>query len=193
MSSFVNYFAPLAHEERTPIAREPVKNRRSIARVARRRAIERRRTEDAQVEHNESLTRNIKSNLYLASRTDSFRKGSRLLRRGERTVPKRYVKNAHWLKVGRDEGYFAVHQGAYLPIEFDHEHCYWYCIAYSDIRRSWETLRVAPFDYFLDIQNEEVVPRKRLGSTSQRRAQDRRQRRTRRNPDTNPQHSRGRR
>jgi hypothetical protein len=45
-----------------PIAREPVKNgirnRRSIARVARRRAIERQRTEDAQVEHNESLTRN---------------------------------------------------------------------------------------------------------------------------------------
>jgi hypothetical protein len=66
MSSFVNYFAPLAQDERTPIAREPVKNpirnRRSIARVARRRAIERQRTNDAQVEHNESLTRNISSN-----------------------------------------------------------------------------------------------------------------------------------
>jgi hypothetical protein len=64
MSSFVNYFAPLAQDERTPIAREPVKNgirnRRSIARVARRRAIERQRTEDAQVEHNESLTRNTR-------------------------------------------------------------------------------------------------------------------------------------
>jgi hypothetical protein len=62
MSSFVNYFAPLAQDERMPIAREPVKNtvrnRRSIARVARRRAIERQRSEDAQVEHNESLTRN---------------------------------------------------------------------------------------------------------------------------------------
>jgi hypothetical protein len=160
MSSFVNYFAPLAQDERrTPIAREPVKNHRSIARVARRRAIERQRTEDAQVEHNESLTRNIKSNLYLASRTDSFQKGSRLLRRGERTVPRRYVKSAHWLKVGRDEGYFAVYQGAYFPIEFNHKHCYWYCIAYSDVRRTWETQRVAPFEYFLDIQNEEVVPR----------------------------------
>jgi hypothetical protein len=73
-------------------------------------------------------------------------------------VPRRYVKSAHWLKVGRDEGYFAVYQGAYLPIEFNHEHCYWYCIAYSDIRRTWETLRVAPFEYFLNIQNEEVVP-----------------------------------
>jgi hypothetical protein len=163
MSSFVNYFAPLAQDERTPIAREPVKNpirnRRSIARVARRRAIERQRTDDAQVEHNESLTRNIKSNLYLASRTDSFRQGARLLRRGERTVPRRYIKSAHWLKVGRDEGYFAVYQGAYLPIEFNHEHCYWYCVKYSDIRRTWETLSVAPFEYFLDIQNEEVVSR----------------------------------
>jgi hypothetical protein len=163
MSSFVNYFAPLAQDERTPITREPVKNglrnRRSIARVARRRAIERQRIKDAQVEQHESLTRNIKSNLYLVSRTDSFQKGSRLLRRGERTVPKRYIKSAHWLKVGRDKGYFAVYQGAYFPIEFDYEHCYWYCIAYSDIRRTWETLRVAPFEYFLDIQNEEVVPR----------------------------------
>jgi hypothetical protein len=63
MSSFVNYFAPLAQDGRMPIAREPVKNavrnRRSIARVARRRAIERQRTDDAQVEHYESLTRNI--------------------------------------------------------------------------------------------------------------------------------------
>jgi hypothetical protein len=163
MSSFVNYFAPLAQDKRMPIAREPVKNgirnRRSIAHVARRRAIERQRTEDAQVEHNESFTRNIKSNLYLVSRTDSFQKGSRLLRRGERTVPRRYVKSAHWLKVGKDEGYFAVYQGAYFPIEFNYEHCYWYCITYSDIRRTWETLQVAPFEYFLDIQNEEVVPR----------------------------------
>jgi hypothetical protein len=163
MSSFVNYFTPLAQDERTPITREPVKNglqnRRSVARVARRRAIERQRTEDAQVEQNESLTRNIESNLYLASRTDSFQQGSRLLRRGERTIPKRYIKSAHWLKVGKDEGYFPVYQGAYFPIEFNYEHCYWYCITYSDIRRTWETLRVAPFEYFLDIQDEEVVPR----------------------------------
>jgi hypothetical protein len=72
-------------------------------------------------------------------------------------VPRRYVKSAHWLKVGRDEGYFAVYQGAYFPIEFNYKHCYWYCITYSDIRRTWETLRVAPFEYFLDIQDEEVV------------------------------------
>jgi hypothetical protein len=62
MSNFINYFALLAQDKRTPITREPVKNglrnRRSIARVARRRAIEHQRTEDAQVEQHESLTRN---------------------------------------------------------------------------------------------------------------------------------------
>jgi hypothetical protein len=167
MSDFVNYFTPLVQDERTPITQEPVKNglrnRRSVARVARRRAIERQRTEDAQVEQNKSLTHNIKSNLPLASRTDSFQQGSCLLRQGERTVPRRYIKSAHWLKVGKDEGYFAVYQGAYFPIEFNYEHCYWYCITYSDIRGTWETLRVAPFGYFLNIQDNEVVPRNDWG------------------------------
>jgi hypothetical protein len=64
MSDFVNYFAPLVQDERTPITQEPVKNglrnRRSVACVARRRAIERQRTEDAQVEQNKSLTRNTR-------------------------------------------------------------------------------------------------------------------------------------
>jgi hypothetical protein len=62
MSDFVNYFALLVQDERTPITQEPVKNgprnRRSVARVARRQVIECQRTEDAQVEQNESLTRN---------------------------------------------------------------------------------------------------------------------------------------
>jgi hypothetical protein len=73
MSNFVNYFAPLAQDKRTPIAREPVKNgiqnRRSIARVARRRAIERQRIKDAQVEQNESLTRNNKYRLQTGIQT----------------------------------------------------------------------------------------------------------------------------
>jgi hypothetical protein len=68
MSDFINYFAPLAQDERTPITQEPIKNglwnRRSVARVARRRAIEHQRTEDAQVEQNESLTRNKNSGEY---------------------------------------------------------------------------------------------------------------------------------
>jgi hypothetical protein len=34
---------------------------------------------------------------------------------------------------------------------------------YSDIRRTWETLRVAPFEYFLDIQDKEVVPQNDWG------------------------------
>jgi hypothetical protein len=65
--------------------------------------------------------------------------------------------------VGDDEGYFAVHKGAYFPIEFNYEHCYWYCVKYSDIRSTWETLRVAPSKYFLDIQDDKVVPRSDWG------------------------------
>jgi hypothetical protein len=65
--------------------------------------------------------------------------------------------------VGDDEGYFAVHKGAYFPIEFNYEHCYWYCVKYSDIRSTWETLQVAPSEYFLEIQDDEVVPRSDWG------------------------------
>jgi hypothetical protein len=157
----------LSHGERTPVTREQVwsglRGHRRLARAARKQILECQIFEDAQVEQDESLTRNIKSNLILASRTDSFQQGSRLLRRGEQTVPKRYIKSAHWLKVGDDEGYFAVHKGTYFPIEFNYENCYWYCVKYSDIRSTWETLRVAPSKYFLDIQDDEVVPRSDWG------------------------------
>jgi hypothetical protein len=78
MSSFANYFVPLAQDERTPIAQEPVKNglrnRRSIARVVRRRAIERQRIEDAQVEQHESLTRNSLANGFSTSFKTSLAK-----------------------------------------------------------------------------------------------------------------------
>jgi hypothetical protein len=67
------------------------------------------------------------------------------------------------LKVGDDKGYFAVHKGAYFPIEFNYEHCYWYCVKYSNIRSTWETLQVAPSEYFLDIQEDEIVPRSDWG------------------------------
>jgi hypothetical protein len=167
----VNYFAPSAHRERTPITRGLVwsglRSHRHLARAARTKILECQIAEDTQVEQIESLTHNIKSNLTLVSRTDSFQQGSRLLRRGERTVPKRYIKSAHWLKVGDDEGYFAVHKGAYFPIEFNYEHCYWYCIKYSDIRSTWETLRLAPSEYFLDIQEDEIVPQSDWGLLDQ--------------------------
>jgi hypothetical protein len=110
----MNYFAPLAHAERVPISREQVwsslRGHGRLAHVARKRILEHQISEDAQVEQDESLTRNIKSNLILVSRTDSFQQGSHLLQQGERTVPRRYIKSAHWLKVGDDEGYFAVHK-----------------------------------------------------------------------------------
>jgi hypothetical protein len=69
--------------------------------------------------------------------------------------------------VGDDKGYFAVHKGAYFPIEFNYKHCYWYCVKYSDIRSTWETLQVAPSEYFLDIQDKEVVPQSDWGLLDQ--------------------------
>jgi hypothetical protein len=69
--------------------------------------------------------------------------------------------------VGDDEGYFAVHKGVYFPIEFNYKHCYWYCVKYSNVRSTWETLQVAPSKYFLDIQDEEVVPRSDWGLLNQ--------------------------
>jgi hypothetical protein len=96
LSDFVNYFTPLSHGERTVITRDQVwsslQGHRRLARAARKRIIESQISEDAQVEQDKSLTCNIKSNLTLASRTDSFQQGSHLLRRGERTVPRRYIK-----------------------------------------------------------------------------------------------------
>jgi hypothetical protein len=83
----VNYFAPLSHGERTPVTQDLVwsglRGHRRLARAARKKELERQIAEDAQVEQYELLTRNIKLNLTLASRTDSFQQGSRLLRQGE--------------------------------------------------------------------------------------------------------------
>jgi hypothetical protein len=63
LSDFVNYFAPLSHGERTPVTRDQVwsglRGHRRLARAARKQLVERQIAEDAQVEQDESLTRNI--------------------------------------------------------------------------------------------------------------------------------------
>jgi hypothetical protein len=62
LSDFVNYFAPLSHGERTSITRDQVwsglRGHRRLARAARKRILERQISKDAQVEQDESLTRN---------------------------------------------------------------------------------------------------------------------------------------
>jgi hypothetical protein len=63
LSDFINYFAPLSHGERTPVTQEQVwsglQGHRRLARAARKRILERQISKDAQVEQDESLTRNI--------------------------------------------------------------------------------------------------------------------------------------
>jgi hypothetical protein len=62
LSDFVNYFAPLSHGERTPVTQEQVwsglRGHRRLARTARKQALERQISEDAQVKQYELLTRN---------------------------------------------------------------------------------------------------------------------------------------
>jgi hypothetical protein len=63
LSDFVNYFVPLSHGERTTVTQDQVwsslRGHRRLARAARKKILERQISEDAQVEQDESLTRNI--------------------------------------------------------------------------------------------------------------------------------------
>ena len=160
LSNFANYFSPLGRK-RVPTGPEVWRSLQDHRRlIQQKKSSGPSHKENTQVEQNESSTRNIKSNLddSSTSRTTHFLSGSRLVRRGERTVPQRYLKSALWLTVGGDTGYFASNKGAYFPVEFNYDHCYWYCVKYSEVRSSWESLRLPPPEYLLDIQNEEIVP-----------------------------------
>ena len=98
----------------------------------------------------------------MASRED-FRAGVPIGRRGDRNVPRRYLKNAAWLKVGDDVGYFVFFKGAYFPIEFNFEHHYWYQIKYDKGTSNWVTHRIAPIDHLLFIAEHEIIPRSDWG------------------------------
>ena len=93
----------------------------------------------------------------MASHED-FRAGVPIGRRGDRNVPRRYLKNAAWLKVGDDVGYFIFFKGAYFPIEFNFEHHYWYQIEYDKGTSNWVTHHIAPIDHLLSILENKIVP-----------------------------------
>ena len=84
-------------------------------------------------------------------------------RRGDRNVPRRYLKNTAWLKVGDDVGYFVFFKGMYFPIEFNFEYHYWYQIKYNKGMSNWVTHRIAPIDHLLSISENEIVPRSDWG------------------------------
>ena len=84
------------------------------------------RTTQVESSHN-PLYHDIKSNLTVASRAEkAFKAGIPLNRRGERNVPKKYLKVATYTPEGDEQGYFVYHNGSFTPVEFDFTHCFWY-------------------------------------------------------------------
>ena len=80
----------------------------------------------AQVEQNVPLERNINSDFNLAATTTEY-----IDRRGERNVPKRYLKEADWCEDGplRTGYYIACPDDLSLliPIDFNFKHLQWGC------------------------------------------------------------------
>ena len=84
------------------------------------------------------LYRDIKLNLTVASRAEKvFKAGIPLNRRGERNVPKKYLRLATYTPSGDEQGYFVYHNGLFFPVEFDFTHCFWYIVKYDNQKSCW--------------------------------------------------------
>ena len=100
----------------------------------------------------------IKSNLTVASRAEKvFKVGIPLNRRGERNVPKKYLKLATFTPEGSEQGYFVYHNGSFFPVDFDFTHCFWYIVKYDNQRSCWVSHKLPPSTYSLDIPDSEVT------------------------------------
>ena len=109
------------------------------------------------------LFHDIKSNLPTASRAEKvFQEGVPLNRRGERNVPKKYLKSALYTK-GDEEGYFVYHNGTYLTVEFDFTHCFWYTVKYNNQKSCWVTYSIPKPELGRDIPDSEVTDRSEWG------------------------------
>ena len=84
------------------------------------------RSPSAQVEQNIQLRRNINSDFTLATTTRDY-----LERRGERNVPKRYLKEADWTEDGPlGTGYYTADPddpSILIPIDFNFKYLQWGC------------------------------------------------------------------
>ena len=92
-----------------------------------------------------------------------FKAGVPLNRRGERNVPKRYLKGAKYTPEGDEQGYFVYHNGSFIPVEFDFTHCFWYTVKYNNQRSCWASHKLPPPGYGLDIPDSEVTDRSEWG------------------------------
>src|SRR5579859_3532295 len=111
-----------------PIAGRRISGSRYFAATSQQLHAEGRRLRfEAQVEQDAQLSRNIRSNLTMASSTGKAKFiYRRLPRRGDRNVPKRYLKTAEWID---SEGYLGYYvrdliNKETIPIEFNHINCF---------------------------------------------------------------------
>ena len=84
-------------------------------------------------------------------------------RRGERNVPKKYLKVATYTPEGDKQGYFVYHNGSFVPVEFDFTHCFWYIVKYDDQKSCWVSHKLPSLSYGLDIPDSEVTDRSKWG------------------------------
>ena len=105
-----------------------------------------------QVEQSIPLERNINSDFTLAATTLKY-----LDRRGERNVPKRYLKEADWCKEGPlGTGYYVADPddpAILIPVDFNFKYLQWGCTLQKKDKFILE--RPAPVRYGLHIFDEE--------------------------------------
>ena len=82
--------------------------------------------------------------------------------RGERNVPKKYLKTALYTK-GDEQGYFIYHNGSFIAVEFDFTYCFWYIVKYNDQRSCWVSHKLPKPEYGLEILDSEVTDRSKWG------------------------------
>jgi hypothetical protein len=113
--------------------------------------------EQAQVERRNPLSRDIISNLPMTSYTKESFAAKYLNRRGNRSVPKKYLKTAQWALIDNEEGYYCHHNGFYYPIEFNYDHGYWAQIEYRPQNSAWLQWKATPTEWGLDINADKFT------------------------------------
>ena len=119
----------------------------------------------APVEQHESSSHDIKLDLTVAL---SYETDITLEHRGERNVPKRYLKEARWDAHNEPDGtinlgYFAQdREGNYIPVDFDFNTLTW-GTTHRTRKGKYRLTIPAPIDLGLRIVDEERAPRSDLG------------------------------
>ena len=119
----------------------------------------------AQVKQHEPSSRDIKLDLKVAL---SYETDINLDHRGERNIPKRYLKEARWDAHNEPDGtinlgYFAQdHEGNYIPVDFDFNTLMW-GTTHRTRKGKYRLTIPAPIELGLRIFDEERLPRSDWG------------------------------